>query len=211
MTSIVTYSGKTFSLSDPKFDFVDIGRALSKLCRFNGHTSQLYTVAQHSMLVSDIMDRYLPGSNVIEGFLHDAHEAYISDVPKPFKQLLPGWDQFEKRIEALFWQSIPVHKRPLETNSKACKYADAIALMIEASLFVSGGPYQEAYQFNIEGICKAEENYRAWYGPGLNERQNWPGILHSVLTNLSKYQYMFVTDTEKIYEFWYDKLCELGL
>lgn len=84
--SIVTYTGKMFYPFDPKpedVDIVDIAHALSNVCRFTGHTSEFYSVAQHAVLVS----RYCSQKNALWGLLHDAAEAYICDMSQPVKQM----------------------------------------------------------------------------------------------------------------------------
>lgn len=82
-----TASGKIISLNDPTpemIDIQDIAGALSKICRFGGHTSAFYSVAQHSVLVASLV----PDSLKKEALLHDATEAYLGDVIKPLKVLL---------------------------------------------------------------------------------------------------------------------------
>ena len=85
--SIQTASGIFWPLTDPTPDQVhwaDIGESLAKLCRFNGHLPMFYSVAQHSVLVADI----LPLDLRLHGLLHDAHEAFIGDITTPCKEAL---------------------------------------------------------------------------------------------------------------------------
>ena len=83
---IVTYTGKQFFFDDVQPDSIDIrdiAHALSQLCRFTGHSNLFYSVAQHSLLVSEKM----PGRPIdkLTALLHDAAEAYIGDVSSPLK------------------------------------------------------------------------------------------------------------------------------
>jgi uncharacterized protein len=80
----------------------DIAQALSNLCRYNGHPIKFYSVAQHSVLVSQyLMNRYGQRHIGLSGLLHDAPEAYIGDMPTPLKRLLPGFVEAEDRIQTV--------------------------------------------------------------------------------------------------------------
>ena len=83
--SIVTYTGRIIEPLDPNpedIDLDDIAHALSNQCRFTGHTKSFYSVAQHSVLVSEHCDP----SDAKWGLLHDASEAYLSDIARPLKR-----------------------------------------------------------------------------------------------------------------------------
>jgi 5'-deoxynucleotidase YfbR-like HD superfamily hydrolase len=97
----------------------DIAHALSNLCRFGGHSHKFYSVAQHSVRVSKL----LPKEYKLLGLLHDATEAYLVDVPRPVRQLLPAYDVLEKRV----WQAIALHyKLPLELQLIVKQADDAV-------------------------------------------------------------------------------------
>lgn len=91
----VTFTGYAFDVTDPKtwtYDKraqrTDIAQSLSNLCRYNGH-AQYYSVAEHSVWVSDLLRDQGYGPEVQRlGLWHDATEAYVGDVPRPYKHLV---------------------------------------------------------------------------------------------------------------------------
>ncbi|OIB55298.1 hypothetical protein [Natrialba sp. SSL1] len=95
-------SGGTITPLDPDpeaIDLVDIAHALSNLSRFTGQGKQFYSVARHAVHVSREVEARggsLPAQRW--GLLHDASEAYLSDVPAPVKQTLPGYTRAETRL-----------------------------------------------------------------------------------------------------------------
>lgn len=70
-----------FTLSAGDIDIKDIANSLSKQCRFTGHTRRFYSVAQHSVLVSE----QVAPAHRRAALLHDAAEAYVSDIAAPWK------------------------------------------------------------------------------------------------------------------------------
>jgi uncharacterized protein len=87
--SIQTYSGRRFSPLEPvAADVVieDIAHALANQCRFGGHCSVFYSVAQHSCVVADVVGALDSGlDDRLWALLHDASEAYLLDLPHPLK------------------------------------------------------------------------------------------------------------------------------
>lgn len=70
---------------EDEIDINDIANALSRICRFTGHvkpTVELYSVAEHCVRVA----MYLPEPLRLAGLLHDASEAYLSDIARPVKK-----------------------------------------------------------------------------------------------------------------------------
>lgn len=97
MDWIQTFSGRLFHPLEPRnedLDIRDIAHSLSMLCRFNGHCLRFYSVAEHSVRVSKI----LPGELRLWGLLHDAGEAYLTDLPRPVKGQVSGFREMEDRI-----------------------------------------------------------------------------------------------------------------
>ncbi len=83
-SSIQTYTGRLFYPLNPVIEDIvieDIAHSLALQCRFAGHTSEFYSVAQHSVFVSEAC----PTEAALWGLLHDASEAYLIDVPRPLK------------------------------------------------------------------------------------------------------------------------------
>ena len=72
---------------DPEqLDAGDIARALANLSRFGGHTRAFYSVAQHSVIVSELVEeRGGDAEDAFAALMHDATEAYLGDMPHPIK------------------------------------------------------------------------------------------------------------------------------
>lgn len=75
----------------------DIARALSNICRYTGHVSAFYSVAQHSVLCCE----NAPDEHKWSALMHDAAEAFVGDVSRPLKHLIPDYKVIERRMEAV--------------------------------------------------------------------------------------------------------------
>ena len=102
-----TYTGLKVDalLPDPDtIELRDIAHALSLNCRGNGQVTHFYSVAQHCInayyeaVEWDYSDR-----EKLFCLLHDAAEAYVTDLIRPVKQYLPDYQKIEdKFLEAIF-------------------------------------------------------------------------------------------------------------
>lgn len=84
---IQTHSGRKFWPLDPRPGDVDVGdvaHALANVCRFAGHTKTFYSVGQHCCLAAGLARP----EHALYALLHDAAEAYLGDIPRPWKRFL---------------------------------------------------------------------------------------------------------------------------
>ncbi|WP_158784985.1 HD family hydrolase [Pantoea sp. BAV 3049] len=130
MSWITTLTGRHFNFCDITPESIcieDIAAALSNICRFTGHVPEFYSVAQHSVLVSDLV----PPEFAFEALMHDAAEAYCNDIAAPLKQLLPDYRNVIQSVES----AIAVkYGLPLEM-SREVKHADLVMLATERREF----------------------------------------------------------------------------
>jgi hypothetical protein len=108
MSCIRTYTGIMFDPLNPDpalINMVDIAHALSLLCRANGHFRNFYSVAQHSInCMEEAKARGYSRKVQLACLLHDAGEAYLSDVTRPVKQEIPKYLEIEKPLQDLIWK-----------------------------------------------------------------------------------------------------------
>jgi uncharacterized protein len=95
---IQLFSGAFFNYNDPGSSDVtieDIAHALSNVCRFAGHVSHFYSVAQHAVNCSLIV----PEEHAFSALMHDTAEAFTNDLPTPLKTAIPIFKELEVSIE----------------------------------------------------------------------------------------------------------------
>jgi len=134
---IRTVSGIAFWPLDPRADEVrieDIAHALSNICRFGGHCSEFYSVAQHSVWVAKHVAAERP-ELALHALLHDAAEAYVGDVVQPLKGYAriceSMFSTVERRIQDAISEAFGL--RPLTVQEdQFIRDADALALATEA-------------------------------------------------------------------------------
>lgn len=107
MPDMITYSGRHFDPMDMKAEDIrmeDIAHALSMLCRGGGHLRNFYSVAQHSVnCANEAKARDCSDRIILACLLHDASEAYISDIIRPVKEHLPVYRDIENFIMGKIW------------------------------------------------------------------------------------------------------------
>ena len=103
----MTCSKKMFDPLRPNVDLIDIediAHALSMLCRANGHFRSFYSVGQHSVNCAvEAKARGYSERLQLACLLHDASEAYLSDVTRPVKAELPKYKEIEAPLQEAIW------------------------------------------------------------------------------------------------------------
>ncbi|HLJ02890.1 MAG TPA: YfbR-like 5'-deoxynucleotidase [Solirubrobacteraceae bacterium] len=163
-----TVSGRWLNPFDPdpeQIDIGDIARALSNQCRFGGHCRAFYSVAQHSVLVSELVaQRGGDVEDVFAALMHDAAEAYLGDMPHPIKHRSPlgaAFREVEEHLERALRERFGIR-----ADVAALKPADRALLATERRAFSA-----ETWHWpELEGIEPLEIELNAW-PPDVAERK----------------------------------------
>ena len=145
-------SGRRLDLLDPSpldIEIEDIAHGLARVARWNGQTSgdAAFSVAQHSLLVDDIVGRLRPkldASGHLSAVLHDAAEYVIGDLITPFKAAVGvDYKALELRLMTAIRLRFGLSAREPEDLQKLIKRADRIAAYLEATQ-LAGFSHSEA-------------------------------------------------------------------
>lgn len=183
---IQTYSRGRFFPLKPKAADVQIGdiaAALSKICRFTGHTTRFYSVAEHSVRVSFVAETVYrrnclvngnaspdPGvSNLLArwGLIHDGSEAYLADIAAPVKRSAAflNYRIAEERLQ----NEIAIACGLKPEMPAEVKTADLIMLATEAIQLLPGGPLDD-FKLPVEPDPDQLKDSMGW-DPGYAEKR----------------------------------------
>lgn len=185
-----------FHINSPEFNIEDIGHALGMLCRYTGHVRSFYSVAEHSMLVAGIMAT-VTGGDPFEGLMHDAAEAYLTDIATPWKVLLPDYASVTKRIEVPLrtYFGVPVSK------TDECRKADLLALFIEANQLMEdrGVSYHDPLGVRPEALQLVAGDHMAAPGKKFRTHSFEPAFAtHMFMEAYKHYGKKIVSETGRI-------------
>ena len=157
---ITTQSNRRMQL--PGFDqrdvaLVDIVHSLAMQCRYMGHCSDFYSVAEHSVKVCWMAEKdHGVGSEEARcALLHDASEAYTGDFPSPLKRSIPELKQFEELVEREVFGALRLPAPDDEIWGKVKVY-DTLALYQEAAFLFTRTPAwvkPVPYEFDHPMLC----------------------------------------------------------
>jgi 5'-deoxynucleotidase YfbR-like HD superfamily hydrolase len=134
------FSGKRFWPEHPMakdIDIRDIAHSLARINRYNGHTKESFSVAQHSVLVS----RLLPQAYRLFGLLHDAGESYLGDCITPVKKLFREfYEPLEENVMAAVAERFGFESTFHNQNARyQVKRADIVLLATEVRDLTTNG------------------------------------------------------------------------
>ena len=155
-----TVSGRWVNPFDPdpsQLDAGDIARALANQCRFGGHSRVFYSVAQHSVIVSELVEqRGGDVEDVFAALMHDATEAYLGDMPHPLKHRSPLGAAFKDAEDHL---ERALHERfGIKPDVPEIKRADRALLATERRAFSA----EDWHWPELEGVEPLDLELTAW-------------------------------------------------
>lgn len=138
-----TPSGMYVDLAKPYDSMInveDVATLLSRIPRWGGCSDHNYTVAEHSVHVLRLAhDVYtgIRGREALGFLLHDAHEAYLGDVVRPLKEILPDYQALEARWAGAVRKRFDLLSDPFYLGRVT--RVDDLALSMESCLLFPGG------------------------------------------------------------------------
>lgn len=155
-------SGRRLNLLDPSpldIEIEDIAQGLSKVARWNGqtHGDHAFSVAQHSLLVLELLDQGqgpLPQGVRLGALLHDAAEYVIGDLISPFKRAINlEYKAFELQILGAIRLRFSLDPAMRKTEEVAVKRADEEAAYLEATQLAGFSKAEAAGIFRVPAVA----------------------------------------------------------
>lgn len=150
---ITTYTGKHFEPTNPDSELIrieDIAHALSMICRGNGHVKTFWSVGQHCICCArEAAARGLSNRMVLACLLHDASECYMSDVPTPFKNELPEYQEQEEHLLSMVYEKF-LDSDLTEEEQKELKEIDNAMLWYDLEHLLGEIQYGEIPELHID-------------------------------------------------------------
>lgn len=144
---IITRTGVKFRPLEPVGEDLrieDIAHSLSLLCRANGHYSEFYSVGAHCLNCYDeAVARKETARVKMACLLHDATEAYISDITRPVKKYLDEYQKIEENLSNVIYEHF--------LGSPLTEYEAAMVKMIDDAML-----YHEFYEFTAVKLSDEE-------------------------------------------------------
>jgi len=175
MEHIVTFKGEEFTPLDPNIEQIhieDIAHSLSLLCRANGHIDYFFSIAQHCInCANEAKARGFSARVQLACLIHDASEAYISDITRPVKLYLTEYKAIEKRLQDVIYIRFLGAALPEEEFSQMNQIDDDMlaceldALMKNKEVFKIIPKLSSKPSFNYRSQTEVETEFlKVYYG-----------------------------------------------
>lgn len=160
---VETFTGRYVDTSNPRPESIaleDIAHSLAATCRYGGHCSDFYSVAEHAVFCSRRAERLGLSRRAQSKCLHhDDSEAYLGDIPRPLKPLLGAvYGELSDRMDEAICAGLGLGFEAHEFHDPRVKSIDTWALLVEARFLL---PSQG------KGWYLGEQGAHAW---GLEEQ-----------------------------------------
>lgn len=148
--------GGRFLILEPTWEINWMAHSMAQTARYRGHADVQYSVAEHSVLVSLLMQE-VTGGDPFEGLMHDCNESVLPDVSAPLKGLFPDLRAMEKELD----RSIRRQWKLPEAKTEKCQEADWLALFIEAALILPerGLDFEDPYGLRDKAMDLREQGW----------------------------------------------------
>ncbi len=178
---ISTISGKRFDPSSPSQEDIalqDIAHALSMISRANGHFTEFYSVARHSINCAyEARERGYSDRICLLCLLHDAAEAYIGDMTRPLRICIPRFTEIERKYQKIIFEKFTSRnitdeeKKPVKSVDDSLLYHEFIKYNGE-KLFPSAPEINISLENCIKPFEETKEEFLALY-KRLSEKTVW--------------------------------------
>ncbi len=169
---IITYSHQKFCPLSPTAAEIliqDIAHCLSLMTRANGHIRHFYSVGQHCInTVREAKARKESRRVQLACLLHDAGEAYLSDITRPVKQGLSEYIRAEARLQEVIFQKFGLADMTGEEWARVGSIDDSILYhefwALQGTALYPTAPYMAMeHDFSLWDFALAEKEYLALY------------------------------------------------
>ena len=140
---------------------------------------RMFSVAEHSIWVAKLGHP----DDIVYGLIHDAHEAYLSDIPKPLKDAFPALKEAASRIDTLVYQKLGI-QAPSEETIHRVHMADEYSAWIESRVLFEDQQDWQPGRKPPDDCEAAREMYYSLQEPPKQSymiRDQWLSLLQSNL------------------------------
>lgn len=185
-------SGRRLDLLDPTpvdIEIEDIAHGLAFVARWNGQTKGdfAYSVAEHSLLVTDIFARQNPSAPIkwqLAALLHDAPEYVIGDMISPVKAAVgPGYGELDDRLTAAIHLRFGLPAQIPVAIKRQIKKADKLSAWLEA-VHIAGFTPQEADKFFGKQDTALTNSLMIRLRPPVEVRNDFTSLYHRLAAKL---------------------------